>query len=65
MDWISVEARLPDERVEVLAYDGSDIEVAAIYFGTWASDATWFAYHHDVTHWMPLPSPPVDSAVGP
>lgn len=50
--WVSVEERLPEPTYCVLVYTTDySIEVDAR-----GSDGEWMSY--EVTHWMPLPSPP-------
>ena len=51
-EWVSVEERLPEPTYCVLVYTTDySIEVDAR-----GSDGEWMSY--EVTHWMPLPSPP-------
>lgn len=51
-EWVSVEERLPEPTYCVLVYTTDySIEVDAI-----GSDGEWMSY--EVTHWMPLPTPP-------
>lgn len=51
-EWISVEDRLPEEKVYCLtAVDGGDRAHFSIFMGEGFS-------HDDSTHWMPLPEPP-------
>lgn len=68
--WVSVEDRLPEEEKPVLAYYGfyrENDDLGARFIGT----LTYFSHdpephwQHEstglfVTHWMPLPEPPVD-----
>ena len=76
-EWISVKDELPDEETPVLAFAPNryDAPVVAARFWEYASyeDAYnsflyWDAYHNDgqdidseVTHWIPLPEPPLES----
>lgn len=64
--WISVEERLPEKGVAVLAYSRlwQGYEIAAIKEatdGVWdvweTQDQDWFSIG-DFSHWMPLPDPP-------
>lgn len=67
-NWISVEDRLPEEKVNVLvagyAYNKPGGEywqsIGARYDGRWVEDAEDVGYweKHPVTHWQPLPEPP-------
>jgi len=62
-NWISVKERLPEPDVDVLVFDGKNIDVT---FGEETFDDRefiWFSrisYRHfdKITHWMPLPEPP-------
>ena len=58
--WISVEDRLPEEDAEILVWCGW--QLTSIY------DSEKYFYTideidciHHVTHWMPLPEPPMDN----
>ena len=61
MEWISVEDRLPDDMVEVLVIADGNMAIAFHRKGTWSSEDAWLLYDHDITHWQPLPPPPVDT----
>lgn len=55
-EWISVDERLPKDCVRVLVYGETDIFIASRLNGG------WFAPVHcdgEITHWMPLPEPPM------
>lgn len=57
--WISVKDRLPDDCVEVLAYDTDCGVVIGWYdkeIGDFAAD--FISPLDAVTHWQPLPEPP-------
>ena len=57
-EWISVEEKLPELFVDVLAYDSDRkiIRVANVsYGGHWAAQ---YGGIRKITHWMPLPKPP-------
>ena len=63
--WISVEDRLPATETDVLAFlnDGIETRIAACNFarGVWydcVMNCTVVMQH--VTHWMPLPKPPIE-----
>lgn len=49
-NWISVEERLPEEEVYVLAFDGS-------FWVAWYSEEEGWQ-PGGITHWQPLPEPP-------
>ncbi len=61
--WISVEDRPPNHYEEVLVV--SKLE-NIVYFAWYDADISMFMGHshmwttREVTHWMPLPDPPVD-----
>jgi hypothetical protein len=67
MNWISVKDRLPEEWSDVIVTDG--INVNAGYFGgTWKEDggvekSGFYEYENGIegliTHWMPMPEPPI------
>jgi hypothetical protein len=53
-DWISVETRLPKDRVQVLAYTQTG-KIMSLH----CKDGFWCApMNIVVTHWMPMPNPP-------
>lgn len=54
MMWISVDDRLPDEYVEVLACD----KLGTIQNDHLLDDGGWLLGFNDVNHWMPLPPAP-------
>lgn len=62
--WIPCSVRLPVQDVPVLVYfDGGYADVVSInYRGTW-DDGNYFHDLKGVTHWMPLPEPPVNVTV--
>jgi len=73
--WIPVTERLPDPDEVVICYanidylDEAKFEVQPGKYRTWTSRPTWESMEWDgfggyedfrrVTHWMPLPAPPV------
>ena len=56
--WISVEDRLPEEYVNVLAFDGNEIVMA--YYGKtgWTLVDLYECEDVNAKYWMPLPEPP-------
>lgn len=57
--WISVEDRLPKENTEVIGVDRSGVFwIAEQETGFWNNDTKshWII---NITHWKPLPPPPV------
>jgi uncharacterized protein DUF551 len=58
MEWISIEDRLPKERTEILYIDSDrNMYLGTHYSGLWTHGELRGA--KNVTHWMPLPLPPV------
>ena len=55
--WIPCKDRLPEEMVDVLAYDGVDMFVAYLLHDRWASTDKNFDIYTDIIVWMPLPEP--------
>lgn len=55
--WIPVSERLPEELVDVLAYDGVDMFVTFLRKGRWASYNSNFDIYTNILAWMPLPEP--------
>ena len=58
--WVSVEERMPEENEEVLAYNAENEEVIACdyhhkMFHCWPE-----AFNESISHWMPLPTKPVN-----
>lgn len=62
-EWISVEDRLPEHGESVLTYKNGivDIQMYEKNRNGWISD-NWFWSMATVTHWMPLPEPPLVQA---
>ena len=69
MDWISVKDKLPDEKGEYLVVyhpcwyrDNVSWDVTKVGLDSFRGKTTWAKnkYQH-VTHWMPLPEPPICS----
>lgn len=55
--WILVSERLPEDKTDVLAYDGSFYVCAFYKYDDGAVE--WYADEIiDPTYWMPLPEPP-------
>ena len=62
MNWISVKERLPDKDQEVLFFDAQmeNIELGEFAGKEWhPSWADTYINAKHITHWMPLPDPPV------
>ena len=69
MEWISIEDSLPEKGRDVLVYSRSwgivrDRYDMTLPNGTVIFNGTRQEYREDVTHWMPLPDPPVGSSHG-
>lgn len=59
-DWISTKERLPERDETVLTWDRmghTSIQGGPKFGLLWMSDC-----YYEVTHWMPLPDGPADSA---
>ena len=61
-EWISVDERLPKHGKNVLVYcDRHGIGYDVAYWNEYKK--AWFSHYlsfgHNVTHWMPLPEPPM------
>jgi len=65
--WVSVEDRLPEQFISVLAYFPdcpSGIHQAVVGInadGYWQSEGDYFEFRHEVTHWQPLQPAPTDT----
>ncbi len=67
-EWISVKDRLPENGAHVLVYCHDDpYTTIASYCETEGYGCFreipighGYIYYHDVSHWQPLPAPPVD-----
>jgi hypothetical protein len=64
-EWICVKQTPPPQNIPIIVYfnpaSGLDeVAIAMLWYGTWADKAgRRFSYSvDDVTHWMPLPTPP-------
>ena len=54
-EWISVEDRLPDKYNSVLIFCEGEVRIDYIdSYGSWHDN-----FQYRVTHWMPLPEPPM------
>lgn len=68
MRWISVRDSLPNDQQEVLTYwpEGDQIQVQRYYL-LYAGSGPWWMFGWNnhlletgaITHWMPLPDPPL------
>lgn len=60
LNWMSVNKGLPEERVPVLIFTiYGEIFSAKLLAGVWVGLFRDFR-EDEVTHWMPLPNPPVE-----
>lgn len=66
-EWVRVKDKLPTKRMlPVLLFNGDAPEYAQhVFKGTWFKQSKSFIRDVDsrdnITHWMPLPSPPMDA----
>lgn len=58
MRWISIDDRLPEIEQDVLLWTTRSREVRVGWRCESNEWATWSEEFTDVSHWMPLPSPP-------
>lgn len=65
-EWISVKERLPENGIDVLVHDAFGDPTISISTAAYSNvDGKWIDYlgndhnyQSDITHWMPLPTPP-------
>ena len=57
MKWQPIELSMPDPMVPVLVYNGKQVFIDQ----WWGEDYT---FDHTITHWMPLPLPPLNGIGG-
>ena len=55
-DWIPCSERMPEHGNIVLVFNGNSIEIDALATGEFDFEC----WCDSVTHWMPLPAPPVE-----
>ena len=64
-EWIKVDERMPASNTRVLVYEG-DVFCASwkvnIRGDEWWEDTESGNVYHYVTHWQPLPAPPVSDS---
>jgi len=58
--WIQSSARMPDDGVVVMAWDGRRVGYAYCREGLWIDTLYGWAIPDGPSHWMPLPTPPTD-----
>lgn len=60
--WISVDERLPESLQRVLAINTRGDMFTSVYISFSTGKNAWstpYSYLGDITHWMPLPEPPM------
>ena len=55
-DWVKCSERMPEHGDMVLVFNGNSIEIDALATGGFDFEC----WCDSVTHWMPLPAPPVE-----
>jgi len=60
MDWVKCSDRLPEDRIDVLVFNGKACSVSCYCFN---NTHNWWShnneeYDYSITHWMPLPEVP-------
>ena len=55
-DWVKCSERMPEHGDMVLVFNGNSIEIDALATGEFDFEC----WCDSVTHWMPLPAPPVE-----
>lgn len=60
MEWISVKDRLPETGKNVLVVVKGEVHEGVLGMVFWTVPNAESYCNKDVTHWMPLPEPPVD-----
>ena len=67
MEWISVDVQLPSRQVEVLVLTVSlEVLIGELWLnGTWHEHWAYAKIEPEITHWMPLPEPPLKKDDGP
>ena len=56
-EWINVDERLPEIDVSVITFPYSMVTIRHMKMD--GKDKVWFSDALPVTHWMPLPQPPI------
>ena len=57
-DWVKCSERMPEHGDMVLVFNGNSIEIDALATGEFSFEC----WCDSVTHWMPLPAPPMEIA---
>ena len=55
--WVSVTERLPEHGQEVIVYSGNVLKPTVFAYQFW--NPKYDSWKH-ITHWMPLPEPPME-----
>lgn len=64
MNWISCDDKMPKENVDVIIYNqrrGGQYDIFIAQWNGWKWVRTGQRTYKNVTHWMPLPTPPYNS----
>lgn len=60
MNWIKTTEQLPEFHKDVMFYTVDGIRIGRLYASSNKFKSDWDVFYlSDVTHWMPMPNPPI------